>query len=152
MLIGFLILHFVVDMSRCVFGVALTVTLQCTQGYKNINMASTSSHMSTCELILLTDDKGELPIKLNVKFGVDQKLNLYLRIVQKFLYDIYDDGYDDGSPSPQFEVSMLGDYGERVVLQENQTPKSSWDAKANRKYYMCAWQLPDMDDTRGPAP
>ena len=108
--------------------------------------------MSTCELTLLTDDKGELPIKLNVNIGVDQKLNLYLRIVQKFLYDIYDDGYDDGSPSPQFEVTMLDDDGERVVLQENQTPKSCWDAKENRKYYMCARQLPDMDDTRGQTP
>lgn len=150
MLIGFLTLHFVVDMSRCVFGVALTLTLQCTQGYKMLTMAPTSSHVSTCEIILLTVGSAELPIKLNVKFGVDQKLNLYLRLAEKFVYEVYGDGYDDALP--RFEMAMLDDDGERVVLQENQTPEQCWDAKANRKYYMCARQLPDMDDTRGQAP
>lgn len=150
MLIGFLTLHFVVDMSRCVFGVALTLTLQCTQGYKMLTMAPTSSHVSTCEIILLTVGSAELPIKLNVKFGVDQKLNLYLRLAEKFVYEVHGDGYDDALP--RFEMAMLDDDGERVVLQENQTPEQCWDAKANRKYYMCARQLPDMDDTRGQAP
>ena len=103
--------------------------------------------MPTCNLILLTVGEEALPFQLNVKFGVNQKLNLYLRFAEKFFYQVYGDGYDDASP--QFEMTMLDDNGERVVLQEHQTPKQCWDAKANRQYYMCARQLPDMDDTRG---
>ena len=113
-------------------------------------MTSTSPDKQTCKLWLLTIGSEELPVKLNVKIGLHQKLRVYFRLAEQFVYELAGGGYDDASP--KFEIFMVGDDGETVVLQEHQTPKQCWDAKANRKYYMCVWQLPDMDDTRGPAP
>ena len=91
-------------------------------------------------------DGQELPVKLCVTCGVDQKLHVFFRVVEEFIYG----GGDD--VSPQLEITMIADNGDRVVLKEHQTPKQSWDAKANRQYFMCARQLPDMDDTRGQTP
>ena len=112
-------------------------------------MTSTSPDKPACLVWLLAIGSEELPVKLNVKVGLDQKLRVYFRTAEEFVYTLCGGGYD--AASPKFQIFMLDDDGETVVLQEHQTPKQCWDAKANQQYYVVARQIPDMDDTRGQA-
>jgi len=101
-------------------------------------MTTTSPDKPTCKVWLLTIGSEELPVKLNVLVGLDQKLRVYFRTAEEFVYELYGGGYN--AASPKFEISMLDDDGNTVVLQEHQTPKQCWDAKANRQYYVIARQ------------
>lgn len=126
------------------------VYMPCTQGYKSINMASASSDIATCKVMLLNVGSQELPVKLNITIDLDEKLSEHIRFAEEFVNKIFCGGYY--KTSPKFEISTIDEStGERVVWKEHLTAKQCWGAKPNRQYYVCSRVLPDMDDTKGQA-